>query len=70
MENIAYVGKIITINPIEGADFIVSATVVCGKGGKWMGTVKKDQFKVDDLVEVYLQAELLPETPEVEFMKK
>ena len=69
MENIAYVGKIINIDSIEGADFIVSTTVVCGKGGKWMGTVKKDQFKVDDLVEVYLQDALLPETPEFEFMK-
>lgn len=33
-DKLVYVGKIIAIEPIEGADFISSATVVCGAGGK------------------------------------
>lgn len=69
MNKLVYVGKIIEIKEIEGADFIVSATVVCGSGGKWMGTVKKDMFKVGDLVEVYLQDSLLPIIPKFEFTK-
>ena len=44
----AYIGKIIEVNTIEGADFIESVTVVCGKGGRWMGTVQKGQFRMDD----------------------
>jgi RNA ligase (TIGR02306 family) len=65
---LAYIGKIVDIQPIKGADFIVSAMVVCGEGGKWQGTVKKDQFQVGDLCEVYLQDALLPKTEEFEFM--
>lgn len=60
MNKLAYIGKIIDIQPIKGADFIVSATVVCGEGGRWLGTVQKDQFKVGDLCEVYLQDAILP----------
>jgi RNA ligase (TIGR02306 family) len=67
---VAYIGKIIDIQPIKGADFIVSATVVCGEGGKWIGTVRKNEFKVDDMVEVYLQDALLPKTEEFEFMEQ
>jgi len=66
---LAYIGKIVDINSIDGADFIVSANVVCGEGGKWMGTVKKDEFKIDDLVEVYLQDSILPETERYEFLR-
>jgi len=68
--NVAFVGKIIKIEPIKGADFIVSATVVCGQGGKWMGTISKDQFEVDELVNVYLQDAILPQLPEFAFMEK
>jgi len=66
---LAWIGKITEINKIKKADFIVSATVVCGEGGKWMGTVKKDQFNVGDLCEVYLQDSLLPHTEEFAFME-
>ncbi len=67
---LAYIGRITEINPIEGADFIVSAEVICGSGGKWRGTVKKDEFAVGDLAEVYLQDALLPDTPQFNFMAK
>lgn len=34
MAKLAYIGKIVDIQPIKKADFIVSAMVVCGEGGK------------------------------------
>jgi RNA ligase (TIGR02306 family) len=67
---IAYVGKIIDIQPIKGADFIVSAVVICGSGGKWSGTIPKDQFEIGELVDVYLQDAILPDLPEFDFMEK
>lgn len=67
---LAYIGKIVDIQPIKGADFIESAMVVCGEGGKWMGTVKKGQFSVGSLCEVYLQDALLPKTEEFAFMEQ
>ena len=70
VEKLAYVGKIVNINPIKGADFIESAEVICGKGGRWFGTVQKDQFHVDDLVEVYIQDAIVPDIPRFEFMEK
>lgn len=70
MKTVAYIGKIIDIQPIKKADFIVSATVVCGQGGKWMGTIPKDQYEIGELVEVYLQDAILPETEEFEFMRQ
>jgi len=68
-QNLAYIGKIVDISSIDGADFIVSTTVVCGQGGKWIGTVKKDEFQIGDLVEVYLQDSILPETERYEFLR-
>lgn len=70
MAGLVYIGKIVEINPIPDADRIESAIVVCGKGGKWQGTVQKGQFATGDLCQVYLQDSLLPETPELEFMRK
>lgn len=67
---VAYIGKIVDIQSIPKADRIESATVVCGQDSKWMGTVQKDQFKVDDLVEVYLQDALLPEIEDFKFMEQ
>jgi hypothetical protein len=69
MRTVAYIGKIIDIQPIKKADFIVSATVVCGQGGRWMGTVKKGDFEIGELVEVYLQDAILPKTEEFAFME-
>ena len=67
---VAYIGKVIKINPIKGADRIESLEVVCGQGGKWMGTAQKGLHQVDDLVEVYLQDAILPQTDRFSFMDK
>lgn len=68
-EKLVFIGKITAIDPIPNADFIVSATVVCGPGGKWRGIVKKDDFEVDSLCVVFLPDSLIPECEEMEFMK-
>jgi RNA ligase (TIGR02306 family) len=61
-EGLVYIGKIIDIQPIEGADFIASATVICGKGGKWRGVVRKKDFTLNDLCTVFLpDSQLDPE---------
>lgn len=67
-EGLVYVGKIVALDKIEGADFIVSATVVCGKGGKWRGVVRSNDFAFDSLCVVYLPDSLLPETEDMKFM--
>lgn len=66
---LVYVGKIIDLQPIEGADFIVSATVVCGEGGKWKGIVKKEDFHIGNHCIVYLPDSLIPEKESMSFMK-
>lgn len=66
---LVYVGKIIAIEPIPGADFICSATVVCGAGGKWKGIVKKDQFEIGSLCDVYLPDSLIPPNEGMKFME-
>ena len=53
-DGLVYIGKIIDLSPIEGADFIISATVVCGQGGKWRGIVRKADFALNDLCVVFL----------------
>lgn len=68
-DKLVYVGKIISIDLIEGADFISSATVVCGSGGKWRGIVKKDQFEIGDLCNVYLPDALIPPNEAMQFME-
>lgn len=68
-DGLVFIGKVIDIQPIEGADFIASATVVCGEGGKWKGVVKKTDFEVGSLCQVYLPDALIPECEEMAFMK-
>jgi hypothetical protein len=68
-DGLVYIGKIIDLNPIEGADFIVSATVVCGEGGKWKGVCKKADFSLGDLCNVFLPDSLIPESEGMAFMK-
>lgn len=68
-DGLVYVGKIIDLQPIEGADFIVSATVVCGEGGKWRGVAKKSDFQVGSYCVVYLPDSLIPESQDMQFMK-
>lgn len=67
-DGLVYVGKIIDIQYIEGADFIVSATVVCGEGGKWEGIVRRADFHERDRCIVYLPDALIPENDEMKFM--
>lgn len=67
---LVYIGKIIELDPIEGADLILSATVVCGMGGKWKGVVRKEEFSVGDMCTVFLPDSLLPETDDFRFMEK
>jgi RNA ligase (TIGR02306 family) len=69
MNRMAFIGKVIELNPIEGKDLIGSATVVCGEGGRWHGVVKKSEFKVGDLCHVFLPDSQLPETPDFEFLR-
>lgn len=69
-KGLVYIGKVTNITPIEGADRIESLEVICGTGGKWRGTAQKEQFKVGDVCQVYLQDSLLPQAPEFSFMEK
>lgn len=68
-EKLVYVGKIIELSPILGADFIVSATVVCGSGGKWNGVCKKSEFEVGSKCIVYLPDSLIPPSDDMKFME-
>lgn len=68
-EGLVYVGKIISLEPIPGADFIVSATVVCGEGGKWKGVCKKSDFDVGSKCIVYLPDSLIPPSDDMKFME-
>jgi RNA ligase (TIGR02306 family) len=70
MNNLVYVGKVLQLIPIEGADRIESAIVVCGEGGKWQGCVLKESFKVGDKCLVFRQDCIVPEIPEFEHMRK
>lgn len=60
-DGLVFVGKIIDMQPIEGADFIVSATVECGEGGKWKGIVRKADFDIGIECVVFLPDSLLNE---------
>lgn len=68
-DGLVFVGKIFNMEPITGADFIVSATVECGEGGKWRGIVRKTDFSQGDLCVVFLPDALIPECEEMSFMK-
>jgi len=68
-QSLVYIGKIIQLNPIPNADFIVSATVICGSGGKWNGIVKKGDFCLDSLCVVFLPDALIPESEDMRFME-
>lgn len=68
-DGLVYIGKIIAIDVIPDADNIVSATVVCGAGGKWKGVVRKVELGLCDLCEVYLPDALIPESEHMAFMK-
>lgn len=66
---LVYIGKVVSLAPIEKADRIELATVVCGEGGKWSGVVRKGEFSEGSACQIYLQDSLLPERPEFEFLR-
>lgn len=64
MRHLASIQRIKSLEPIEGADAILKATVL-----GWELVVKKGEFKVGDLC-VYLEIDsVLPEKPEFEFLR-
>src|SRR6185312_7137005 len=65
MNNLASVQKILSIKPIEGAEFIVTATVL-----GWEVVVKKGEFNVGDLC-CYIQIDtVVPETEQFDFLRE
>lgn len=66
---LAYIGRIIAIIDIPNADHIQSAVVVCGRGGRWQGVVRRGEFQVDDRCEVYLPDAILPQDERFRFME-
>ena len=61
---LASIQRIINIEPIEGADAIMKATVL-----GWSVVIRKDEYKIGDLC-VYVEIDsILPDRPEFEFMK-
>lgn len=68
-KSVCYSGKIISLQPIQGADFIELATVVCGEGGKWCGVVKKGEFESGSLCIAFLQDAVVPKSDALQFME-
>lgn len=68
-EGLVYVGKVVSLDPIENADFIACATVVCGAGGKWKGVIRKQDIALDDRCLVYLPDALIPKNEQMKFME-
>lgn len=69
MNDLAYIGKVMLVEPIENADRIERIDIVCGKGGKWSAVAQKGMFRVDDLCEVYLPDAIVPsDDPRFDFM--
>lgn len=66
---LVYIGKIISMEDIPGTDFISSATVVCGNGGKWKGVVRRSDFKENDLCIIYLPDSIIPPNDDMKFME-
>lgn len=64
MRNLASIRKINNLQPIEGKDRIVLATI-----DGWSVIVKKDEFNIGDLC-VYVEIDsVLPDKPEFDFLK-
>lgn len=68
-EGLVYIGKIVEITLIDGADFIVSAKAVCGKGGIWKGIIRKNDFQLGSPCIVYLPDAQIPPNEEMKFME-
>lgn len=68
-EGMAWIGKIVATAPIPGADKIKRADVICGAGGKWSGVVAVE-IPIESDVVVFLPDSIVPDHPNLEFMKK
>lgn len=69
--HMAYVGKILNLSNIPGADRIERCEVVAGKGGKWSGVTRKGDVAEGDKVIVFLPDAIVPkERPELAFMEQ
>ena len=67
----AYIGKILQLSDIPDADFILRADVVCGRGGKWSGVIRKGDAEEGDSVVVFMPDAIVPsDVPELAFMEK
>ena len=66
----AYIGKVNQITPIDGAERVELATVLCGPGGVWRGVVPKGQYQEGDLCVTYLPDAIVPQTEELAFMER
>ena len=69
VEGMAWVGVVAETSPIDGADRIQRADVLCGAGGKWSGVVKRDVQSGEPVV-VFLADSILPRLPCLDFMEK
>lgn len=67
---LVYIGKIVELSAIQDADFIMSCTVVCGKGGTWKGIIKKGELTLNKKCIVFLPDSLLPHIEPLNFMEK
>lgn len=68
-ESLAFIGKIISVEDIPGADRIKLVTAVCGRGGKWKSIMPIQSAIVDSLVVVFQPDSILPSTnPAYAFM--
>lgn len=70
MPGLCYVGRVQKLAPIDGADRIELAEVVCGDGGKWCGVVGKGDFQVGDHCETYLQDAIVKPCEDLKFLEK
>lgn len=62
--SLAHIEQVVSLSPIEGADFIEAAMVL-----GWQLVVKKGEFQVGDYA-VYIEIDsMLPDKPEFEFMR-
>jgi len=68
--NLAYIGRVVEIDEIPGADRVGVLRVVCGKGGIWTGVAPKGAFSISDKCEVYVQDAVLPDKPRFDFIGK
>ena len=66
---LVYIGQIVDMEKVENAHFLASATVVCGKGGKWRGVVRKNECAVGQKCLVYLPDAVVPECDQMRFME-